>query len=138
MKRKKGAPNDMFSIVISSDMKPPVRIPSCRRAAKDFKGKRVFRLCVGMTTVHTNDTHFIFAYLEGAVDKGVNSNITMLAAIIHWSLWRPETMSAWKLFLEYDGAGDNTAWEMLCFGSHLVDRDLYGEAEHNRMVKGRS
>ena len=136
MNRKQGAPQDIHSLVMSADFKPPVKIPGCRRRAKDFKQKFVMRLCVGIATIYTTDMHFIVTFLEGAVTKGVNANITMLAALLHWSVWNPATMSAWKLFLEWDGGGENTAWPMLGFGSMCVDKGLIGWWESHRNLPG--
>jgi len=131
MKRITGAPSDSSTVVVSTDMKPPVYVPSCRRASTDFRGKYVVKLCVGLFSSHTTQKHYVFCYI-GNIKHGVNSNVTLMYHMLRHHLWNPATMRAWKLVVHWDGASDNVGWPMLALLCHIVDKDWYYQVETHR------
>lgn len=131
MKRKAAAPGDKTSTVHSIDMTPPILVPSCRRSIHDFRGKFVVRLLLGIESSYSTEKTFVFAYGE-SIAHGQNSNITVLYHILRWELWRPQTTAAFRLFLEFDGAGDNTGFANFGFLNHIILEGWRSQIETHR------
>eukprot|EP00808_Paulinella_micropora_P000837 g65475.t1 len=82
--------------------------------------------------VHIRDGDFskceICTQLAAQHGRGFDSDL----AARQCELWSPETTAAWKLYLEWDGAGDNTAATMLAFLTHVVDKGWRFQIETHR------
>lgn len=83
--------------------------------------------------MYAHDINFILCHLPN-ISHGANTNISFLYFLVRWEMFHGRTKAASQLFVDWDGAGENTGITTQMLWCHMVYKSWKKLIETYRMV----